>query len=499
MKALIATYLELKIVYSVCWGILIIAFGVWPAMAYETGDPIRLNFSIVPETMDPTQCWLVEHLLIVQSTSQSLVRIDQAGALVGDIAEKWEISNDKKTYTFFISEKAKFHDGSKITSADVARSISSHFKKGSPSIVARYLRNAFPQPRLQDDILCNISLVNDSVFRIRLDKPFQPFLFALSMGNFSVYKQINGKMILSGPMKPDFDEITRTWHLTSTVDENKIIIKEVPEFKDAIKDLQANKVDALIGYPINDALKLESDEQIAITKAVSMATAHFYFNINRAPFNNIDFRRDLSSLIQNYTRKHDTSFTKYEPYFIPKEIMPAEYYNPINHKLLKPKEFKNKGYRPNDVNLVINRTAFPDDFIYGLKGYLKSAGIHLNLHIIDNGQLFAYLKSKDYDIIGGRFMGGFPDPEGFLNSISDNQPVRYGTFPTNGLMRRISQVKESENRERLISIAKLLRVFEENHYIIPLFRLYLPIIHQKNLKIPPSEFRFMLEIWRITY
>lgn len=300
-------------------------------------------------------------------------------------------------------------------------------------------------------------------------------------------------------MEPHFDKTTRTWNLTSTADGNRIVIREVPEFEDAIKDLQADKVDALIGYPINDALKVESNDQIAITKAVSLATAHFYFNINRAPFNNIDFRRDLSSLIHNYTRKHETSFTQYDPYFIPKGIMPEEYYNLANHELLSPKQFKEKGYTPNEINLVINKTVFPDDFTYGLKGYLKSAGIHLNLTIIDNSQLFTYLKSKDYDIIGGRFMGGFADPEGFLNSISENLPVRYGTFPTSKLIKRISLVKDNENRKRLIRIAQILKDFEENHYIIPLYRIYLPIIHQKNLKIPPSEYRFMLEIWRIKY
>lgn len=468
-------------------------------MASGVNDSLRLNFSTVPDTMDPTRCWLVEHLLIVQATNQSLVRINHTGALVGDIAEKWEVSSDNKTYTFYISESAKFHDGARITSMDVARSISSHFKKDSPSIVSRYLLNAFPKPRFNGDILRNIELVNELVFKIHLKKAFPPFLYALSMGNFSVYKKKNGKIILSGPMEPAFDKVTRTWYLTSRTKGKKIIIQEVSEYKEAIKNLMGKKADALIGYPINNALKLKCDKRISITKTASLATSHFYFNIDKAPFNDIDFRKDLSSLMHNYTRQYNTPFTKYEPYFIPKGIMPANYYIPKNQQLLSPEQFKKKRPNPTELNIIINEIAFPDAFIYDLEPYLKSAGIKSRLKIIGNSELFQYLKTNDYDLIGGRFMAGFADPEGFLNSISDNQPVRYGTFPTDELISKISIPKDCGNRERLEYYAKLLKNFEKNYYIIPLYRLYLPIIHQNDLKIPPSDFRFMLEIWRITY
>lgn len=490
---------KLKWLSIVLEGIIIWGSIVSPCGASKVDDTIRLNLPIVPDTMDPTRCWLVEHLLVVQATNQSLVRIDQTGALVGDIAEKWKVSRDHKTYTFYISKHARFHDGSSVTPSDVARSISAHFKKDSPSIVSRYLLNAFPEIRFNDGILCNIELVNESVLKIHLKNPFPPFLYALSMGTFSVYKKINGKIISSGPMVAAFDKATHTWCLTAPTKRKKIIIKEVQDYKDAIKNLMEKKVDALIGYPINDALKLKSDKQISITKAASLATSHFYFNIDKAPFNDIDFRKDLSFLIQNYAREYDTPFTKYEPYFIPKGILPADYYISKDQDFLSPEQFRKKRPNPTEVNIVINGIAFYDAFIHNLESYLKSAGIKAYLKRIDNSKLFHYLKTNDYDLIGGRFMGGFADPEGFFNSISDNQPVRYGTFPTDELERNISILKNYGSRKRLDYYSKILNNFEKNYYIIPLYRLYLPIIHQKDLKIPPSDFRFMLEIWRITY
>ncbi|MFC2032003.1 ABC transporter substrate-binding protein [Chloroflexota bacterium] len=43
--------------------------------------------------------------------------------LIGDLAEKWEISSDGKSITFFLNKGVKWHDGASFTAADVAYSI----------------------------------------------------------------------------------------------------------------------------------------------------------------------------------------------------------------------------------------------------------------------------------------------------------------------------------------------------------------------------------------
>lgn len=49
-----------------------------------------------------------------------LMRLSPDGTLVPDLAESVTVSEDKKTYTFVIREDAVFHDGTPVTSADVA-------------------------------------------------------------------------------------------------------------------------------------------------------------------------------------------------------------------------------------------------------------------------------------------------------------------------------------------------------------------------------------------
>ena len=52
-----------------------------------------------------------------------LTRLDEKGNAVPYLAEKWDLSADRKTYVFYLRSNAFFHDNSKITADDVVFSI----------------------------------------------------------------------------------------------------------------------------------------------------------------------------------------------------------------------------------------------------------------------------------------------------------------------------------------------------------------------------------------
>lgn len=71
-----------------------------------------------PITLDPAvSSELSSHAYIMQVFS-GLVALDNDLKPVPDIAERWQKSQDGKTYTFFLRKNVKFHDGKEVTAQD---------------------------------------------------------------------------------------------------------------------------------------------------------------------------------------------------------------------------------------------------------------------------------------------------------------------------------------------------------------------------------------------
>src|SRR5690349_12886946 len=55
---------------------------------------------------------------LLDNVYEGLVKLDQDGKVVPDLAKSWDISSDRKTYTFHLVDNAKFTDGHAFTATD---------------------------------------------------------------------------------------------------------------------------------------------------------------------------------------------------------------------------------------------------------------------------------------------------------------------------------------------------------------------------------------------
>lgn len=101
-----------------------------------------------------------------------LIRFDDHGLAVGDLAESWGISTDGKVYNFSIRPDAKWHDGSPVTSADIIFTIDLMLDENS--LIAADVR----------ELWNNVEVVGlgDSLIQFRLPEPFAPFMDYLAFG-----------------------------------------------------------------------------------------------------------------------------------------------------------------------------------------------------------------------------------------------------------------------------------------------------------------------------
>lgn len=92
------------------------------------------------------------------------------GTLVPDLAESYEISPDKRTYTFTIKENVKFHDGTPVTVEDVLYTIS------------QIQNPAIQSPRRASWSGVGIKSEGDRKIIFTLQKPYSSFLDTATIG-----------------------------------------------------------------------------------------------------------------------------------------------------------------------------------------------------------------------------------------------------------------------------------------------------------------------------
>jgi peptide/nickel transport system substrate-binding protein len=98
------------------------------APAAAAGTPKRGGTLVVAKTteapsLDPHRVNAVSRQRVTQNIYSYLVQADADLRIQPDLAEKWDIAADGKTYTFNLRRGAKFHNGREVQAADVKYSI----------------------------------------------------------------------------------------------------------------------------------------------------------------------------------------------------------------------------------------------------------------------------------------------------------------------------------------------------------------------------------------
>ncbi|MCH8224690.1 MAG: peptide ABC transporter substrate-binding protein [Chloroflexi bacterium] len=108
------------------------AAGEAPISSQVPQGGTLLRLWVDPPTLDPHLTGDVTSAVIIVEVFGGLVTIepqnpsnidDQQLEIVGDLAERWEISDGGRTYTFHLRKNAKFHNGKSVTAQDIKWSL----------------------------------------------------------------------------------------------------------------------------------------------------------------------------------------------------------------------------------------------------------------------------------------------------------------------------------------------------------------------------------------
>ncbi|MCH8088402.1 MAG: peptide ABC transporter substrate-binding protein [Chloroflexi bacterium] len=89
-----------------------------------------------PPTLDPALTSDTTSAALVVEIYSGLVSIDTDLNIIPDIAESWDVTNDGRTYTFYLRKDVKFHDGKPVTAHDFKYSMERTLNPATESTVA---------------------------------------------------------------------------------------------------------------------------------------------------------------------------------------------------------------------------------------------------------------------------------------------------------------------------------------------------------------------------
>ncbi len=138
-------------------------------------------------TLDPAFAKNQSIMWPVHQIYNTLVEIDSGLNIVPSVARTWEISADRKTYTFHLRNDVFFHDhevfpggkGRKVNAQDIVYSFERIISKQTASSGAWIFNRRV-------DTTKGFVALNDSTFQLTLVRPFHPILGILSMQYCSI-------------------------------------------------------------------------------------------------------------------------------------------------------------------------------------------------------------------------------------------------------------------------------------------------------------------------
>jgi oligopeptide transport system substrate-binding protein len=280
---------------------------------------LRLNLHSEPPTIDPRKATDTTSISVLKMCFEGLTRIDPSGQPIPAAAEKIEISEDRKTYTFTLKE-AKWSDGQPVTATDFEKTWkeilhpSFRCEFATDLYILKNARSAKSQRCSVDEV--GVKALNDKILQVELEHPIPYFLSALAThAFFATPRHITNnypnwtqdRYVGNGPF------LLHEWRHHSAI----VMVKN-PHYWDAENTQLERIYIALVEDEMTELTMFENDEldwagyplSSLPTEALSSliqkgdlqryniaGTYYYIFNTKEFPFTNRNIRRAFSLAI----------------------------------------------------------------------------------------------------------------------------------------------------------------------------------------------------------
>ncbi len=274
----------------------------------STATRIVYGLTLAPSGIDPHVNRSSELGIPLTSVYDTLVyKNPETGEFVPGLAERWEVSGDGLTYTFYLRRGVRFHDGTPFNAEAVRFNLERITSPDLASQKARFMLGTYD----------HVEVVDDYTVRIVLSEPFAPLLDSLSQvylgmasptavqkwgadyqlhqvgsGPFAFAEYVPGDHLLLR-RNPDYAWGPSVYqHATAQVDEIKFRFFTDPATRSPA--LETGEADVMGEIPPQDAARLEESADFRIEAVpIPGVSLMFFMNTTRPPLDDVRVRRAL--------------------------------------------------------------------------------------------------------------------------------------------------------------------------------------------------------------
>lgn len=299
-----------------------------PATSVQTAtdnNVIKIGLGSSPGSIDPTLIYDLEGKRVIDDLFAGLVDYDNSNNPIPGLAEKWTISPDGKTYTFYLRDNLHFSDGSALTANDV---VNTFHRLADPENNAGYsylLKNVVNGEKvILGKVPVNklgVKVKNNNQIIINLVRPNSNWLNILTLPCFFVVKTSAIDKYGVHWLEPANIVTSGAYTLTSNVTNGEIKLKKNNFYYDAnnvkidnvIFQTQANRssefnayrsdnLDITSSVPMDLSEDIKSEYSSQFKRGQDEALVFYDFN-NNDPIlkNNLKLRKALSIAIDRET------------------------------------------------------------------------------------------------------------------------------------------------------------------------------------------------------
>jgi peptide/nickel transport system substrate-binding protein len=362
-----------------------VLFGFW-----GLGGELILAVSTEPPSLDPTtNAAAVIRLLLQGNLYENLVTVDEEGRFQPVLARSWEISEDGKTYTFYLQEHVVFHDGAICDAEAVRKSF----------MRAKSRERGHIHPEYFEGIEA-IEVLDDLTVRFVLAKPDAAFLALLALGDSVVVPDrddLGKNPVGTGPFRFDrwdpgyqlrLVRYERYWDPRKPKLE-AVTFRFIADSTSQMASLRAGDVDVLVEATPELAQSLSNSPNIRILSAPQDMVQILAINKTRAPFDSLAVRQALALAVDreeliklvslNYASPVGSHLAPTLPYYA--DMTWVYPHDPERAKAL----LAESGY-PQGFSAVLT---LPANYIFHVRtgevlaSQLAKVGINLRLELVD--------------------------------------------------------------------------------------------------------------------